>query len=115
MKTKKPVSFILLMLMGFLFLNACGPQTEPIPTETALAQVVEPATATEEPTEAPLPKATEAAPTLAPIGQPTQESAEEEVAANEAANCIDCHADKERLIDTAAPVVEAEAENEGEG
>ncbi|MBN2043926.1 MAG: hypothetical protein JW757_02800 [Anaerolineales bacterium] len=29
--------------------------------------------------------------------------------------CSTCHSDKERLIDTAAPVVEVEEENEGAG
>ncbi len=29
--------------------------------------------------------------------------------------CLDCHADKEQLIDTADPVVEAVSENEGAG
>ena len=30
-------------------------------------------------------------------------------------HCLDCHADKERLINTAEPVVEVVSENEGAG
>ncbi len=30
-------------------------------------------------------------------------------------HCLNCHADKERLIDTAAPVQEVKTENEGAG
>lgn len=29
--------------------------------------------------------------------------------------CVDCHTDKQALVDTAAPVVEVEEESEGEG
>jgi hypothetical protein len=49
----------------------------------------------------------------------TEESAEEEE--NTAASaqgddaCIDCHTDKQALIDTSDPVVEVESENEGAG
>jgi hypothetical protein len=51
-------------------------------------------------------------------GEETEEPAEEESAAASAQGddaCIDCHTDKQALIDTADPVVEVESENEGAG
>ena len=33
----------------------------------------------------------------------------------EANQCVECHTDKQALVDTAAPVVEVEEESEGEG
>jgi hypothetical protein len=43
------------------------------------------------------------------------ETSPEVQAVNGTDECLACHTDKERLIDTAAPVVEVEAESKGVG
>ncbi len=46
---------------------------------------------------------------------PEPDQAVDNAAAEEVDHCLDCHTDKQTLIDTAEEVVEVEAENEGEG
>jgi hypothetical protein len=79
--------FIALSIAGLFFLAGC-------------------ATSTPEPTPKPEPTAlpTEV-PTLVPTPVPTEV----------VDYCVDCHTDKEQLISTAKPVVEAESESSGVG
>jgi hypothetical protein len=76
---------VLLMTVALFVLSACATK---LPTEAVIE--TEPATVAEETPEA-------------------------VVSAISDAECLNCHTDKQRLIDTAAPVVEAESESKGVG
>ena len=51
------------------------------------------------------------------VSSPDSQEVEADVPSQQAEmnECLACHMDKQRLIDTAAPVVEVESENEGAG
>lgn len=106
---------LIYMLVGILvliFLVGCGQQTpattEAKPTETHIAQPVEP---TSIPTVAPTEESAE----------PTDEPPVDEVAADSSSQdipedeCLNCHTDKQSLIDTAKPEEEVVSESSGEG
>ncbi len=61
---------------------------------------------------APVPEAVPAEPTDEAVPAPKLASAVETVEEN---YCLDCHSDKQALINTAKPVVEVVSENEGAG
>lgn len=74
------------LLASFILLSACGTaETAPPPLPTATAEEK-------------------------PVATETVVAAEPETD-----ECVACHTDKQRLIDTAKPVVEAEAESKGVG
>ena len=79
--------FTLFLTMLFLSLSGCTGATSVPETSTA------------EPTDEAAP-----APKLASVVEAVEEN-----------HCLDCHGDKQRLIDTAKPVVEVVSENEGAG
>lgn len=109
-----------------LLLAACGPSTGPEPTAIPIAELVSPTETQAEPMVQPEPDAmaeaedvdevedAEAAET-AEESDEMEDPAEAESAAAPVADCVACHTDKDRLIDTAEPVVEMVSENEGSG
>ena len=107
-------------LMGSLlalFLTACGPEAEdPVATQEIAA-----VTATNEPTDTPIPEPTatetipptptdEPEPTATATAIPTETP--EPVVDDQ---CLACHQDKDQLIATAAKVEDIPSENSGEG
>lgn len=88
----RAVLIFCLFLIG-LVLTACAPQASPAPTEAAVATVVnEEPGVTQAPTEAETPAV------LPPSGA-----------------CLDCHTDKDRLIETAKVEEKVESESSGVG
>jgi len=87
---KSKYSFLLFLLMALVMsISSCA------------APVEVPPTATEEPVEENTPEPTEVV-----VDTPEAEVVD---------YCVDCHTEKEQLIDTAKPVVEVVSENEGAG
>lgn len=105
---------------GLDFLSAPTPVSqEAVSQNTAPAETV--STASEVHTEAPPATDTQAPEiTAAPTGEeaeaPTEAPTQTEVAAvAQVDNCVECHTDKDQLIDTAAPEEEVVEESEGAG
>ncbi len=94
------VLFSAIMAMVFA-LAGCGPEELPSESGEAVAEVVL------EPTAAPATPTDEATVTPEPVA--------EVVEPPEPDTCLDCHTDKDLLIDTADPEEEVINENEGEG
>ena len=103
---KKNLLFIAIGVL-ILALAACSPEGEPA-EEAVAAAPTKVIADTPAPTDTVAPTAT-VPPTIAPTEAP------EEVAMADASQCLDCHADKDRLIQTAAPVVEVASESSGPG
>lgn len=102
---------------GLLFF-ACTPKAETIEVVTVDMQVPVVQKPTE--TEIVIVQPTEVEPSLEPTHAPTSETTEEMVEEAvpeepELTECIICHSDNQRLIDTAKPVEVVKSENEGEG
>ena len=93
MTKKLRIVFTLLLTMLFLSLSGCAGAT-PVPEMP-----------TEEPTEENVPD-----PDPVSVSEPVSLSEPVEVD-----YCLDCHTDKQRLIDTAKPEEVVISENEGEG
>jgi hypothetical protein len=102
----KPAGVFLILVLLTGLLVGCGPTAATSEAPTA-APAVE-ATSTRV-----LPTATRPADTPEPTVPPVEPTATMETAAVD--GCLDCHSDKDRLIDTADPEQEVISENKGEG
>ncbi len=105
-------TYVLAGLLVLVFLVGCGQQTpstvEVEPTETNIAQPVEP---TSIPTAIPTEESAE--PTDEPsVDESAADSSSEDIPEDE---CLNCHTDKQSLIDTAKPEEEVVSESSGEG
>jgi PBP1b-binding outer membrane lipoprotein LpoB len=114
------IKFLSLLVLIFLFLAGCSGESssDSTPTEKPVEPtkevVVDPTdTPTVEPTDV-RPTPTETESTIDEVeGEEVVEEPVEVAMVNDA--CLDCHVDKQRLIDTAKPEEEVEIENVGEG
>jgi hypothetical protein len=112
----------LCLIVGIMLmlLTACGPAKGPEPTAIPIEELVSPTEAQAEPTEVVEIEEAEATEEMeeaqdVEAEEETEETEEVVSAAGPDADCIACHTDKDRLIDTAEPVVEMVSENEGSG
>jgi hypothetical protein len=122
MKTNRHLLILALSILLLVGLTSCAEAVPsfPAPTEAMQANEEPAAMPTDEQAPTDMPEEpTAEQPTQEPTTEPTQEQPDPtaEVAAAPAAedNCLECHADQQMLIDTAAPVEAVESENEGAG
>lgn len=90
---------ILLLLVGVVALAGCQSTDSEAAEDVVQVADVEPVI---------LETATAVIPTEEPISEPTEEQVPVD-------NCLDCHTNKDLLIETADPEEEVISENEGEG
>lgn len=110
MQTNSRFPLLMLIFAGLILFSACRstPAEEAVTTvspatpDQSLPQDTPTSQDAGEPTDTPATEVPTRAPTEIPI----------EIAQD---TCVDCHTDKQRLIDTAFPEELAESENEGEG
>jgi hypothetical protein len=111
-----PFSIVTAMLIG-----CSGAEETPNPTAEPVAVVStntpEPAepSPTVEPVEPTVTNTAEPAATVVPTAAPTNTPEEAAVAAFDGDECLICHTDKDRLIETAALVEEVPSESSGVG
>ena len=103
-QAKRPLKMIgflvsLLLLVGVVALAGC---------QSADSEAVEDAVQVADVEPVILETVTAVTPTEEPISEPTEEPVPVD-------NCLDCHTNKDLLIDTADPEEEVISENEGEG
>lgn len=105
------VYLVIVLTLMLLLLIACGPGATSGPTAIPVEKLISPTiTKTEQVAQAEQAEVAEAEET-----EPVEVTEETESVAAPDADCVACHADKDRLIDTAEPVVEQVSENEGSG
>ena len=105
MTKHKWLCFVFVLLMGLVF-SACA-SAEPTQEATAPEPVVAAASPTTIPSATTAPTETTVPATPTDVPTPTEVPVADQ--------CVACHTDHDQLVDTAAPVVALESENEGEG
>ena len=101
----RKVIYIPLGILALILLVGCGQSGTPIVSEPTNTVEISPAPPTAEkilPTATSEAEAVESTPVNAQEDEPTDE-------------CLECHTDKQRLIDTAKPEEEVVSESSGEG
>ena len=101
----KWLCIVFVFLIGIV-LSGCA-SADPTPEANVAEPVVAAASPTTAPTATTAPTETTVPATPTDMPTPTEEPVADQ--------CVACHTDHDQLVDTAAPVVALETENEGEG